>query len=249
VAERPVTSDLSVDESLILHSVGWEPLDLVCGSGVYSIPQGTWTWAVGEITSATYAVRAAVAAATRRLETECRGVGGAGVVGVEVSISVERHAVNALLVGTAVTGRSARPAEPFVSDLSGQDFALLHRSGWEPCGLAFGVSYVYVPRRGAGTAVRQSGQNVELQNYTRAMYAARESAMERMQSDAIAKRASGVVAVKVTEGPVEFAGHAIGFLAWGTSVRPGPGGHNYMRPGVVLPMDDTVVTFDAAHLR
>lgn len=246
---RAVTSDLSIDESLILHSVGWEPLDLVCGAGVFSIPQGTWTWAVGEIVPATYAVRSAMAAAAQRIEGECRSVGGAGVVGVEVGISVERHAVNAVLVGTAVIGPSGRRAGgPFVSDLSGQDFALLHRSGWEPCGLAFGASYVYVPRRGAGTAMRQSGQNVELQNYTRAMYSARESAMERMQSDAISAGATGVVAVKVTEGPVEFAGHAIGFLTWGTAVRPAEGGHNFIRPQVVLPLNDAVVQFDAAHL-
>jgi uncharacterized protein YbjQ (UPF0145 family) len=250
-SNRAVTSDLSVDESLILHSIGWEPVDLVCGAGVFSIPQGTWTWAVGEIAAATYAVRSAMVAAARRLEDECSRVGGAGVVGVDVGISVERHAASAVLVGTAITPRgSSRPGgSPFVSDLSGQDFALLNRAGWEPTGLAFGVSYVYVPRRGAGTFVRQTGQNVELENYTRAMYAARESAMERMQQDALSERASGVVAVRVTEGPVEFASHAIGFLAWGTSVRAGAGGHNYMTPSVVLPLDDASVQFDAAHLR
>lgn len=248
---RAVTSDLSVDESLILHSVGWEPVDLVCGAGVFSIPQGTWTWAVGEIVPATYAVRSAMAAAARRLEEECSRVGGAGVVGVNVGLTVERHAASVVLVGTAITatGSGGSRGSPFVSDLSGQDFALLNRAGWEPTGLAFGVSYVYVPRRGAGTFVRQTGQNVELENYTRAMYAARESAMERMQQDAISQRASGVVAVRVSEGPVEFASHAIGFLSWGTSVRSGPSGHNYITPSVVLPLDDAVVQFDAGHLR
>jgi hypothetical protein len=57
------------------------------------------------------------------------------------------------------------------------------------------------------------------------------------------------VAVVVREGPVHFASHAIGFTAWGTGVRPGPGGHRYLRPQVVLPMRDAVVVFDAAALK
>jgi hypothetical protein len=58
-----------------------------------------------------------------------------------------------------------------------------------------------------------------------------------------------VVAVQVSEGPVEFAGHAIGFTAWGTTVKPTAGGHQYIAPQVVLPLDDAVIQFDAKHLR
>ena len=89
----------------------------------------------------------------------------------------------------------------------------MHNAGWQPKGLAYGFSFVHVPRRSAGTALKQSSQNVELVNYTEAMYAARESAMERMQSAAIHRGATGVVAVQVSEGPMEFASHAIGFTA------------------------------------
>jgi uncharacterized protein YbjQ (UPF0145 family) len=248
---RPVTSDLTIDEALVLHSIGWEPVDLVCGAGVYSIAQGSWQWSVGEITAASWACSQAMQAAATRLEAECRTVGGAGVVGVEVGISIERHAVNVILTGTAVTpsGASGQPGVPFVSDLSGRDFALLHNSGWEPCGLAYGASFVYVPRRSAGTTLKQTSQNVELTNFTEALYAARESAMERMQSSALQLKASGVVAVHVSEGPMEFARHAIGFTVWGTGVRPAPGGHRYLRPRVSVPVDDAVRLFDAASIR
>ena len=74
---------------------------------------------------------------------------------------------------------------PFVSDLSARDFTLLQRAGWMPVGLAFGASFVYAPRRTAGTAMKQTRQNVELTNYTEAMYSARESAMEKMQRSAL----------------------------------------------------------------
>jgi uncharacterized protein YbjQ (UPF0145 family) len=250
-ATRAVTSDLSIDEALVLHSVGWEPVDLVCGASVVSIPQGSWQWGTGEVVAASAAHSRAVAEAAQRLEGECRQVGGHGVVGVRAEFVVVRHHVNAVLVGTAVapSGSSGHGRRPFVSDLSGRDFALLHNAGWEPLGLAFGASFVHVPRRGAATAIQQKGQNIELTNFTEALYAARESAMERMQSSALALEATGVVAVHVAEGPMEFAHHSIGFIAWGTAVRPGPSGHRYLRPQVVVPLDDPVVTFAATTLR
>ena len=88
-----------------------------------------------------------------------------------------------------------------------------------PLGLAVGASFVYAPRRSAGAAMKQKTQNVELTNFTEAMYAARESAMERMQRSALEVGGHGVVEVKVTEGPMDFARHAVGFTAWGTAVK------------------------------
>ncbi len=249
--EQASTSDLSIDEALLLHSVGWEALELVCGVSMVSIPMGVWNWGSGEITWAVQGETTAMANAAARLAEECAKVGGHGVVGVEVEVSLHSHHVEISLVGTAVRpiagGRRSGP--PFVSDLTGKDFALLDQAGWEPLGIAFGTSFVYAPRRSAGTALRQSTQNVELTNFTEALYAARESAMERMQSSAIVLGASGVVAVQVREGPVRFAGHAIGFTAWGTAVKVGPGGHRHIQPRVVLSMDDTAIAFQADSLR
>jgi len=249
--ERAVTSDLSIDEGLILHSIGWEPVELVCGAGVYSVPQGSWQWAIGEIQAASFAATNALEKAAGRLEQECGQVGGAGVIGVQVGVSVERHAVNAVLVGTAVVPRSGTRSKgaPFVSDLSARDFALLENAGWEVCGLAYGTSFVHVPRRSAGTTMKQASQNVELTYFTEAMYSARESAMERMQSSAISQAATGVVAVQVSEGPMEFASHAIGFTAWGTAVRVTPGGHRYLKPQVAVSLNDPASLFEAASLR
>ena len=97
--------------------------------------------------------------------------------------------------------------------------------------------------------MKQSTQNVELTNYTEAMYSARESAMEKMQRSALAVGGQGVVEVKVTEGPMSFARHAVGFTAWGTAVRLVAKEHQFVRPEVVLPLDDAVVTFEAESLR
>jgi uncharacterized protein YbjQ (UPF0145 family) len=254
--ERGITSDLSVDEALLLHAAGWEPLDLVCGVAVVSVPVGIWNWG-GAISLASDAHNAAVDQASRLLRGECAKVHGHGVVGVRVDVSVHPRHVDVELVGTAVRpmdgkdarGTDAALAMPFVSDLSARDFTLLQRAGWVPVGLAFGASFVYAPRRTAGAAMKQSTQNVELTNYTEAMYSARESAMEKMQHSALEVGGEGVVEVKVTEGPVAFARHAVGFTAWGTAVKLVAEAHRFVEPQVVLPLDDAVLGFDAESLR
>ena len=118
-----------------------------------------------------------------------------------------------------------------------------------PVGLAFGASFVYAPRRSAGAALQQKTQNIELTNFTQAMYAARESAMERMQRSALEVGGHGVVGVKVTEGPMSFARHAVGFTAWGTTVKLVADVHRNIEPQVILPLDDAVVMFAAQNLR
>jgi len=249
--ERATTSDLSIDEALLLHSIGWEPVELVFGASGCSVQTGVWTWGRGELQSPSDAHNLAVGDAAARLGRECASAGGHGVVGVRVDIEVHPRHVDVALVGTAVrpvaTGKKV--GHPFVSDLSARDFVLLHGSGWAPLGLAFGASFVYAPRRDAGTALRQASQNVELTNLTEALYAARETAMERMQTSGLRMKAGGVVGVQVTEGPIRFARHVIGFTAWGTAVRLAADAHRHVRPEVVLPLDDAVVQFEAESLR
>ena len=257
---RGLTSDLSVDQALLLHGSGWEPLDLVCGVAVCSIPYGVWSWGGsgggGSINLASDANNIAMGQAVAQIRAECGKVKGYGVVGMEVEVTLRQHHVDVELVGTAVRpmqrhskGEDAALAMPFVTDLSARDFTLLLRAGWMPVGLAYGTAFAYAPRRKAGAAMRQSTQNVELTNYTQAMYAARESAMERMQHSALQAGGEGVVEVKVTEGPVAFARHSIGFTAWGTAVKLVAKEHQFVQPQVVLPLDDAVVSFEAESLR
>lgn len=247
------TSDLSIDEELVLHTIGWEPVELVTGVSIYSVPAGVWNWGSGEIVSASSAHLQAFAGAVKRIHAECTRVGGHGVVGVEVERSVTRHHITVELTGTAVRPvkdtASSKRYPVFVSDLPAKDFTLLDTAGWRPLGLAYGASFIYAPRRSAGTAMQQKGQNIELTNYTEAMYSARELAMERMQEVAIALKGTGVVDVKVTEGPMHFARHAIGFTTWGTVVALTADHHRMIEPVTLVALDDAVAAFDAGSLR
>lgn len=245
------TSDLSIDETLLLHSIGWEPVDLVAGAAVVAIPPSTFVLGWNNTDAASASYTRAVRAAVDRLEGEARQGNAAGVIGVHVEFEVHPHQVTAILVGTAVkpSPQTARHAGPhFVSDLSTRDFCLLHNAGWIPVGLAFGTAFVQVPRRSAGTVLRQATANVELTNLTGAMYQAREAAMERMQSEAIRLRGAGMVDVHVEEGPLHFASHCITFTAYGTAIRLAGDSHNYLRPRMVVPVDDREQLFNVQAL-
>ena len=252
VANAPaMTSDLSIDEELNLHSIGWEPVELVCGVSLHSIPYGHWNWGQGEIVGASSAHATAFANATARLLREAGAAGGHGVVGVHIERAVHPTHVEISLVGTAVrpvdtTKRLERSV--FASDLSARDFTMLMIAGWEPLGLATGASFVFAPRRSMSTAIQQQSQNVELTNFTEAMYSAREAAMQRMQEVAIEMHGTGVVDVKVQEGPMSFASHAVGFVALGTVVRLAKPTHQLIHPTMVVSLDDASVAFDAQTL-
>jgi uncharacterized protein YbjQ (UPF0145 family) len=250
-ASHSSTSDLSIDEELNLHSIGWEQVELVSGVSVFSVPAGLWNWGQGEITGASDAHARAFSHAIARIHREAASAGGHGVVGVHIERSVHPSHVEVSLLGTAVRPIGAAPVPPdsvFVSDLSARDFTLLMVAGWQPLGLACGASFVYAPRRQMSAVLQQSSQNVELTNFTEAMYSSRETAMERMQEMAIELKGTGVVQVNVVEGPMPFATHAVGFAAWGTVVRLAKKSHQLLAPQMVVSMNDAVVVFDAGTL-
>ena len=245
------TSDLSIDEELNLHSIGWEPVQLVSGVSIISTPAGLWNWGQGEIVAVGEAHELAFKYAIARIHREAAAAGGHGVVGVHVERRVCATHIEISLLGTAVRLVGARAVDAdnvFVSDLSARDFTMLMVAGWQPLGLATGACFVNAPRRTVSTVLQQQSQNVELKNFTEAMYSARESAMERMQRDALALKGTGVVEVKLVEGPMSFATHAVGFAVWGTVVRLARDAHQLVRPTMVVSLNDGVTNFDSLTL-
>jgi uncharacterized protein YbjQ (UPF0145 family) len=83
-----------------------------------------------------------------------------------------------------------------------------------------GSCVYHVGRRGLITTASQVGQNVEMTNFTQALYDARELAMARMQNEAEQCRATGIVGVQLQENRHHWNSHTVEFLAIGTAVIP-----------------------------
>ena len=85
---------------------------------------------------------------------------------------------------------------------------------------------------------RTVGQNVEIPQYTEALYDARELAMGRMQTEAEQLEAEGIVGVQLLSLPHRWGGHTTEFFAIGTAVRPLREDHVIATPTLVLPLVD-----------
>ncbi len=128
---------------------------------------------------------------------------------------------------------------PFGTTLSARDFHLLVRAGYEPAGIAAGAAVVAFPARSVGQGLGLSRDNLELQEQTAALYQAREIAMARMEAEARAQGADGVVDVSFGEQPFNsMLVHAVEVLAIGTAIRRTAGGHRSLEPRLQLALDD-----------
>jgi uncharacterized protein YbjQ (UPF0145 family) len=180
--------------------------------------------------------------AMTRMEEEADQLGADGVVAVRLEVSRYEwgeHMAEFIAIGTAIKHRDgelhrAPNGRPFTSDLSGQDFWTLMRSGHRPVGLVMGSCVYHVAHRGMFQALKQSGKNIELPNFTQALYDARELAMERMQAEAEAVQAEGIVGVQLKEGSHGWGSHVIEFFAVGTAIVPYGEDHQIQAPMTVL---------------
>lgn len=85
----------------------------------------------------------------------------------------------------------------FTSDLSGQEFWLVVDKGYQPLGLVLGNCVYSMGAVGGFLAGLKGMVRGEVEQYSRLMYEARELALSRMQAEADALGADGVVAVKL----------------------------------------------------
>ena len=184
--------------------------------------------------------------AMTRMEAEAEELGADGIVGVRLDIQFYEWGKNLaefMAIGTAVRHRDGgswrTPKDrPFTSDLSGQDFWTLLQTGQRPIALVMGNCVYHVAHRRMMRALGQSFRNVELPNFTEALYTARELAMERMQYEAQQVNSQGVVGVQIIEKNHVWGHHAIEFFAIGTAVARYRDEGAPLRPRLVLTLDE-----------
>lgn len=228
--QRFFTSDLTVKEFLLVRESGFEAAGLVMGSSIYHVGYSNASYNQNqELTTLTQAMYSARELAMERMEAEADALGADGIIGVR--LKVNRHAwgeslVEFVAIGTAIYARDgsnwrAPSGMPFTSDLSGQDFWMLLKSGYRPVSLVMGNCVYHVAHQTLGGWFKRIGQNVEMTEFTQGLYDARELAMERMQYEAQVDRASGVVGAEVHEwSHGAWDSHVLEFFAVGTAVLP-----------------------------
>lgn len=267
-------SDFSVTEFLTLSRVGFLPHGVVVGDALVDAGVSQLSGQTRELAQLSHAMRTARWMAVTRMRDQAAAHRAEGVVGVR--LAVEHHkwrgghqVVKILALGTAVAfdpghapadlraAPSLRLADgrPFTSALSGQDFVALLRAGYRPVSVGLG-SCVYELNLVTGRRLENSRQNVEIAEYTQALFDARELAMERMTQDlfadfglAGAHQAAGhpdapvgVVGMSVSETTHAGARNVIEYAALGTAVAPTRDGDPRKAarppaPTIVVPLD------------
>lgn len=209
---------LSVQEFTAISEAGFDPVGHVLGAAVVHLG---YVGRTGRCSgSVSYTSRTDLAAATggpfgallrkaygvRRLALsraveECRALGGDGIVGVTLAIRpFPAGGTEFVLQGTAVRARSViRPAAPFTSHVSGQEFALLLQVGWVPTALVFGISLG--SRHDDTRTRRQTRRNAgrrEVGSYTELVKDTRRDARDQLKRAVAEHRGDGVVVDEMT---------------------------------------------------
>jgi uncharacterized protein YbjQ (UPF0145 family) len=177
----------------------------------------------------------------------------------QVTYALGQNVAEFVAIGTAVRHREGehyrnKHGKPFQSDLDGQDFWTLIRCGFRPVGFVMGNCVYYVP---PNLLQARQTESCELTSYTHALYDARELAIERLQDEAEALDATGIVGVTVAEREHSWrmnpynvgnaaltTGEVIELFVVGTAVVPMSAGAGLTRPMLVLSANDAETTVE-----
>jgi uncharacterized protein YbjQ (UPF0145 family) len=228
-AARAFTSDLTIDELLLVEEVGFEPVEFVLGTSFFHTGWTPTLWSSNmELEAISAMMLNARRVAMDRLLAHAVALGADGVVGMRIDMEREGHNAEFTAYGTAVRRRDGRGAawrdtrgRPFTCDLSGEDFWGIVRGGFRPVALCHGVCVYHVAHKTLGqwfSSLNQMSQNMEQPQFTQAIYDARELALDRMQADARDAGGTGIVGVEVRESSHGWESHIIEFVGVGTAI-------------------------------
>ena len=263
-----------------VRAAGFEPVGRVRGTGSYHVELGgeTWKWHAHDCrrsrastgsgpvrlsgAGATSAVLVEVLEGARRralerLRAACAGLGGHGVVGVQVGIApseVELLGMEFTVSGTAVRARgvAAAGARPFVSHLTGADFAKLVPAGWIPVDLLVGRSIGVRHEDRESWSQLHSATNQEVDGLTALIGGVRADARARLEQQAAEQGGDGLLldggqvtvweqtcqAHRQSPGRGEPTDRVAQCTLIGTSIARFAGGPVGVHPLTVIPLND-----------
>jgi uncharacterized protein YbjQ (UPF0145 family) len=236
------SSDLAVSEWSALARLGVTPITQVMGSSIYHVGwQPTYYNVPTEVRVLSDAYNESRRLALGRLLEEAQACRADAVVAVDIvqgSHDWVAGAVEFVAIGTAVRLSEAMRdpgRETVLSDLTGQEFALLCEAGVRPVGIAAHTSVHYVPASGQ-TQRAQGGwgaswANQELVDFSQGVYEAREKAMGFVNAQVRELGGDGVIGVEIGEhsrthavkrGMYESKDLEVTFHVMGTVIREDP---------------------------
>ena len=239
------TSDLSVNELLLVRKAGFSPLGMVMGSSVYhiglQIPKQFQSQELEVITQAMYTAREL---AMTRMEEEADVLGADGIVGVRLIVGglawgenlVEFQAIGTAIKHDAGGTYKAFDGRPFTSDLSGQDFYTLLQAGYRPLEMVMGTCVYHVAHQGFRQMIQRAWVNTEMENFTQALYDARELAIGRMQAEAEREKAVGIVGARIEEKSYSWDVNIIEYFSVGTAVVEAEATNKIPDPAYIMPL-------------
>lgn len=220
--DRFFTSDLSVNEFLLAREAGLRPLSQVMGSSVYHVGwqalpgQYSYYSSSQELSVLSQAMNRARLNALGRLKEEAERVGANAVIGVHVTrVRYDWGAdlIEFNTIGTAVQMDDAPLGRgPALTNLSGQDFWKLFRSGYWPRGVVAASTVYYVvagwQTQMANNSLWGSWANMELQDFTHGLYRARNIVIGQLRDQAVHIGGTGVVGMRIEQSEEE---HEVSF--------------------------------------
>ena len=248
------TSDLSVNEFLLVREAGFRPLGLVLGSSIYHVGFQMGRWSRNqELDTLSQAMYHARELAMTRMEAEADVLGADGIVGVRLEIEFKEFGSDLaefIAVGTAVKADEAHARtpdgftwrnnknKPFTSDLSGQDFWTLLQAGYAPLGMVMGSCVYHIAHQRFWQAIGQHRAERGDPAVHRGALRRPRAGDEPDAGRGRALHAEGIVGVQLLSLPHRWGGHTTEFFAIGTAVRPLREDHTIATPSLVLPLTD-----------
>jgi uncharacterized protein YbjQ (UPF0145 family) len=127
--------------------------------------------------------------------------GGDGIVGLRLAVTpFPAGGTEYTVRGTAVRARTAlRPAAPFASHVSGQEFAMLLRAGWVPSGLVIGLALgARHDDQRTRSQARLLAASSEITGYSHLVRDTRRDARRQLEKAAADCGGSGIVVDRIT---------------------------------------------------
>jgi len=205
-----INTGFSGNEMFCLAKKGYAPGELVIGNSVWSmgffgtLGSGLKTLAGGEVEQVTSIVKEGREAALDRMTAWSDLRGAVGISGVSSELVQHGGSMEFLSIGSAVhrDGHSATELE-FTSSADGQELYCQLDSGFEPKHFAFGnVAYSIGIGGGIAGAFRGLARG-EIVEYSQIFNHTRHLALERIQKDAVTRRANCVVGIKTSIIPFQ----------------------------------------------